>query len=74
MKELTKICWHLFASPATSDFSGEEGLTMPLTWFLVTSFCSQKTAYWGPASCSMWWGSMGIGDPSKSHKGGSGGL
>ena len=39
---------------------------------LVTSCCSRQTACWRPACCWLGWGSMSIGDPSKSHKGGGG--
>ena len=56
----------------TPDFSGEVGLNLALG--LVTSCCSCQTTWWRPACCWLGWGSMSIGDPSKSHKGGSGAL
>ena len=39
---------------------------------LVTSFESCHTGYWGPARCWLGWGSVSVGDPSKSHYGGCG--
>ena len=41
---------------------------------MVDSFGDRQTACWRPACCWLRRGSMSIGDPSKSHQGGSGGL
>ena len=38
---------------------------------LVTSCCGRQTAWWRRACFYLGWGSMSIGDPSKSHWGGS---
>ena len=48
------------------------------SWFkpclgLVTSCCGHQTACWRPACCWLEWGSLSIGDPSKSHQGRRGG-
>ena len=44
------------------DFMREVGLNLALG--LVISICSCQTAWWTPACCWLWWGSMSIGDPS----------
>ena len=56
-----------FAPPSTPDFSDEVGLNLALA--LVTSCCGCQTARWRPACCWLGWGSMSIGDPSKSGSG-----
>ena len=70
LKKLTKIWWQLIGHPSTPDFSGELDLNFALG--LVTSCCSCQTACWRPACCWVGWGSMSIGDPSKSQLGGIG--
>ena len=43
------------------------GQSLNLALGLLTSCCCHKTAFWGPPCYWGWWGSMRIGDPSKSH-------
>ena len=70
VKGLTKICLCLIGPPpSTPDFLGKVGLNLALG--LIPSCCCRQTACWRPACCWLVWGSMSIGDPSKSHKGGS---
>ena len=45
---------------------GEVGLKLAIS--LVISCCSCQTARWRPACCWLGWGSLSIGDPSKSHR------
>ena len=61
----TRICWQLIAPPSTPDFLGNGGLYFALC--MVTSCCSSQTARWRPSDCWLWWGSMSLGNPSKSH-------
>ena len=41
---------------------------------IVTSCCGCHTACWRPAYSWLGWGSMSLGDPGRSQKGGSGGY
>ena len=56
----------------TKDLLSE--VCLNLAWDLVASCCGHQAACWRPAWCWLWWVSMSIGNPNKSHYGGSGVL